>query len=219
MPALLFDLDGTLLVSDPIHAQVYRELWTERGLPYDDAFYEAHVHGRINLDVFAEFLPDEPDPQALHERKEAMFRARLPRPFPAMPGVVELIAQARARDWKMAIVTNAMRENAHAMLGAIGLADAFETIVIGEECVRAKPDPAPYLEAMRLLGVVPAACIAFEDSASGVRAAAASGAYTVGIRSALDDAGLRAAGAATSLTDFTDPALAQALARLEGDQP
>jgi len=219
MAALLFDLDGTLLVSDPIHETVFRELWAERGLPYSDDFYEQHIHGRQNLDVFAEFLPDEPDPLALHQRKEAMFRARLPRPFPAMPGVKELVALAAAKGWHTAIVTNAMPENAAAMLGAIGLDDAFDTIVSGEECARAKPDPEPYLEAMRLLGEPPERCIAFEDSPSGVRAAAASGAYTLGIRTTLDDATLRAAGAVATLKDFADPALQMHLARLEGDQP
>ena len=207
MPALLFDLDGTMLVSDHLHEAVFRDLWTERGLPVYDGFYVEQIHGRINADIFAEFLPDEPDPVALSERKEAMFRARLPRPYPAMPGVADLIALADAKGWGRAIVTNAMRKNAEAMLEAIGLRDAFDCIVIGEECARAKPDPEPYLEAMRQLGVAPENSIAFEDSLSGVTAAARSGAHTFAIRSALDDATLRAAGAHQTLADFTDPAL------------
>ncbi len=213
MPALLFDLDGTMLVSDPIHEQVFRELWTARGVPTPDGFYYQGIHGRQNIDIIAEFLPDEPDPQALHELKEEMFRARLPKPYPGMPGVVDLVRRAEAEGWPRAIVTNAMRPNADAMLEAIGLRDAFDTIVIGEECARAKPDPEPYLEAMRQLGVTPAESIAFEDSPSGLAAAAASGAYVVGIRSALDDARLRAAGAHISFDDFTDPGLEACLAR------
>lgn len=216
MPALLFDLDGTMLVSDPIHEAVFRELWIERGLPTPEGFYLARIHGRQNQDIFREFLPDEPDIQGLHERKEAMFRDRLPRPYPAMPGLAALVHRAVAEDWPRAIVTNAMRRNAEAMLEAIGLADAFETIVIGEECARGKPDPAPYLEAMRQLGVAAGDCIAFEDSPAGVHAAVAAGAYTLGIRSALDDDTLRAAGARATLEDFADPALSAHLARFEG---
>ncbi|MEZ5722777.1 MAG: HAD family phosphatase [Paracoccaceae bacterium] len=227
MPALLFDLDGTMLVSDPIHEDVFRELWAEFGLPTPPGFYLAGIHGRQNQDIFAEFLPDAPDILALHERKEAMFRDRLPRPYPAMPGVVELVRRAVAEGWPRAIVTNAMRKNADAMLEAIGLRDAFDCIVIGEECTRAKPAPDPYLEAMRQLGVTPEDSIAFEDSPAGLRAAAASGAYTFGIRSALDDAALRAAGAHQTLADFTDPALSAYLtahmnahpARPEGARP
>ncbi|TNF19915.1 MAG: HAD family phosphatase [Rhodobacteraceae bacterium] len=216
MPALLFDLDGTMLNSDPIHMQVYKELWTARGMDLDAAFYMTHVHGRLNVDVFAEFLPDEPDPQGLSEWKEAQFRDRLPRPYPPMPGVDTLVARAVAEDWPRAIVTNAMRPNAEAMLGAIGLRDAFEVIVIGEECPRGKPDPYPYQEAMRQLGVTPNQAIAFEDSPSGARAARGSGAYTVGIRSGLDDHGLRQAGAHVTMQDFTDPALPAILERFKG---
>lgn len=216
MPALLFDLDGTMLNSDPIHMQVYEEMWAARGMPLSDAEYMANMHGRLNVDIYADYLPDEPDHQSLSEWKEAQFRERLPRPYPGMPGVEALVARAVAEDWPRAIVTNAMRLNAEAMLGAIGLRDRFEVIVIGEECPRGKPDPYPYQEAMRQLGVLPNACIAFEDSPSGARAARSSGAYTVGIRSGLDDRTLRQAGAHVTLQDFNDPALRDVLERFKG---
>lgn len=205
-----------MLNSDPIHEAVFEELWEARGLTVAPGFYMQNVHGRLNVDIFAEYLPDEPDPQGLSEWKEAQFRDRLPVPYPEMPGVRALLDRARERDWKLAVVTNAMRLNAEAMLSAIGLRDRFETIVIGEECAHGKPHPLPYLTAMDILGETPENCIAFEDSPSGMRAAAASGAYSVGIRSALDDAALRAAGAHVTIQDFTDPALPDILARLEG---
>lgn len=216
MPTLLFDLDGTMLNSDPIHIQVYKELWASRGMDLTDEGYMRDMHGRLNVDIYADFLPDEPDPQGLSDWKEAQFRDRLPRPYPAMPGVTALVKEAVANDWPRAIVTNAMRLNAEAMLDAIGLHQYFDVIVIGEECPRGKPDPYPYIEAMRQLGVSPSSAIAFEDSPSGMRAARASGAYSVGIRSALDDETLRQAGAFETLQDFTDPALPAILARLTG---
>ncbi|MCR9107979.1 HAD family phosphatase [Marivita sp. XM-24bin2] len=216
MPALLFDLDGTMLNSDPIHEAVFTELWTSRGLPVPEGFYMEQVHGRLNVDVFADYLPDEPDPQGLSEWKEAQFRDRLPKPYPATPGLESFLDHALAHHWQLAVVTNAMRLNAEAMLGAIGLRDRFEVIVIGEECAHGKPHPLPYLTAMELLGETPETCIAFEDSPSGMRAAAASGAYSIGVRSALSDAKLRAVGAQMTIDDFTDPALPDILARIEG---
>ncbi|WP_095589247.1 HAD family hydrolase [Actibacterium ureilyticum] len=216
MPALLFDLDGTLLNSDPIHEAVFRDLWTARGLRMDDGFYMNHVHGRLNVDIFRQFLPNEPDPQALSEAKEAEFRRRLPRPYPAMPGAPAFLKRAVESQWPVAVVTNAMRPNAEAMLTATGLRAHVETLVIGEECARGKPDPEPYLTAMRLLGVAATDCIAFEDSPSGIRAARAAGALTVGIRSSLDDGALLDAGAHVSIRDFTDPALPDILASHEG---
>jgi HAD superfamily hydrolase (TIGR01509 family) len=216
MPALLFDLDGTMLNSDPIHEAVFTELWTARGLPVPEGFYMEQVHGRLNVDVFADYLPDEPDPQGLSVWKEAQFRDRLPKPYPATPGLAAFLDHAQAQDWQLAVVTNAMRLNAEAMLGAIGLRDRFEVIVIGEECAHGKPHPLPYLTAMELLGERPETCIAFEDSPSGMRAAAASGAYSIGVRSALSDEQLRAVGAQITIDDFTDPALPEILARIEG---
>lgn len=209
--ALLFDLDGTMLDTDPIHVAVFRDLFAARGLTADEAFYMAHVHGRMNEEVFAEFLPDEPDPAALSREKEAEFRRRLPRPFPAMAGVEALVSRARAAGLGLAVVTNAMRPNAEAMLEAIGLTDAFDAIVIGEECPNGKPHPDPYRLAMEALGVAPDEAVAFEDSPSGIRSAAGAGATVVGIRSSLPDAALRAAGAHHTLRDFTDPALTQIL--------
>ena len=217
MPALLFDLDGTMLDSDPIHEKVFAELWAARGLTMEPGFYGRHVHGRLNADIFAEFLPDEPDPQALGRWKEAQFRARLPVPYPATPGLAALLDTARARGWGLAVVTNAERANAEAMLAAIGLRHHFDWLVIGEECTRAKPHPDPYLAAIAALDELPARCIAFEDSPSGVRAAAASGSFTIGIRSALDDAALRDNGADATIQDFTDPALPALLERLKGE--
>ena len=216
MPALLFDLDGTMLHSDPIHEQIFRELWQERGLPVSDGFYMEHVHGRLNVDVFAEFLPDEPDPQGLSEWKEAEFRNRLPETYPATEGLAAFVDHARSAGWKIAVVTNAMRLNAEAMLKAIGLRDRVETIIIGEECDHGKPHPEPYLRAIEATGTAPDTCIAFEDSPSGMASAAASGAYSIGVRSALDDASLRAAGAHMTIQDFTDPALTALLERYEG---
>ncbi|MBO6884642.1 MAG: HAD family phosphatase [Marivita sp.] len=216
MPALLFDLDGTMLNSDPIHEAVFTELWASQGLAIPHGFYIEQVHGRLNVDVFAEHLPDEPDPQGLSEWKEAQFRDRLPSPYPEAPGLTAFLDHAQAQGWQLAVVTNAMRLNAEAMLGAIGLRDRFEVIVIGEECAHGKPHPLPYLTAMQLLGESPETCIAFEDSPSGMRAAAASGAYSIGVRSALSDAELRAVGAKMTIEDFTDPALPDILARIEG---
>lgn len=213
--ALLFDLDGTLLHTDPLHAEVFIDLFAARGRDIDMAFYLDQLHGRQNAAIFAELCPDE-DARALSEAKESAFRAKLDASVPSTPGTEALLARAEASGWGTAVVTNAPRINAEAMLDAIGLNGAFDTLVIGDECAAGKPDPAPYATAMSRLGVRPASCIAFEDSPSGLQSAAAAGAMAIGMRSSLDDDALRAAGAALSLQDFNDPALSPVLERLKG---
>lgn len=204
---LLFDVDGTVAHTDPIHEAVFRELFTERGVALEEDFYISHVLGSSNAAIFAHFLPEAEDPATLSAEKEARFRARLPRPYPAMPGLAALLDRAEAAGWRRALVTNAPPANAEATIAAIGLAGHFEVIVSGAECGRPKPDPFPYQEAMRRLGVTPDRAIAFEDSPAGTRAARASGAYTVGVRSSLADQVLRQAGAHLTISDFTDTAL------------
>ncbi|MFW2541917.1 HAD family hydrolase [Primorskyibacter sp. 2E107] len=214
--ALLFDLDGTLIQSDPLHFAVFSEMFEERGQSIDEAFYMEHIHGQLNLDSFPRLFPGE-DAQALSDLKEDRFRARLTGGQSPMPGAPELLRTARAAGWGLAVVTNAPRINAEHMLAAIGLREAFEVLIIGDECARGKPDPEPYLAAMRMLHVQPEHCVAFEDSPSGLKAARASGAYTVGIRSAGDDPHLRAAGAHETIQDYNDPGLETILARLAGE--
>jgi HAD superfamily hydrolase (TIGR01509 family) len=152
VPALLLDLDGTMLDTDRLHFAVFAELMAPFGIAVDEAHYRAHIHGRRNVDYFAEVLPDHPDPEGLSDEKEAAFRRILPRPYPAMPGVGAMLDRARAQGWGLAVVTNAPPENAEAMLAAIGLRDRFEVVIHGETCPQGKPHPAPYLAALDRLG-------------------------------------------------------------------
>ncbi|TDL83755.1 HAD family hydrolase [Palleronia sediminis] len=211
--ALLFDLDGTMIHSDPIHADIFIGLFAERGLTIDEGYYAENIQGRMNEDLFAEVFPDE-DAQALSIEKERRFRERLNEAGP-VAGLPALLDRAEAAGWGKACVTNAPRVNAEAMLGALGIADRFDEIVIADELARGKPDPLPYLTAMERLGVAAGNCLAFEDSRLGIRAATAAGAVTIGMRTLLDDAALRDAGAAASIADFDDPALSPFLDRLE----
>jgi HAD superfamily hydrolase (TIGR01509 family) len=216
LPALLLDLDGTMLDTDRIHCAVFADLMAPFGIAVDEAHYRVHIHGRLNTDYFAEMIPDYPDPQTLSVEKEAEFRRRLPRPYPAMPGVAAMLDRAQDEGWALGVVTNAPPENADAMLSAIGLRHHFEVVISGEACPRGKPFPDPYLAALDALGVTACDALAFEDSPSGLAAAVAAGIATVGVTSTLPAADLLALGARATISDFTDPALAPLLDRLKG---
>ncbi len=213
--ALLFDLDGTLIHSDPLHVKVFADMFAARGRQIDEAFYLTHIHGRRSEVTFAEAFPDE-DADALAVEKEATFVRDFPATFPALPGLMSLLDRARGDGMATAVVTNAPRENAYVMLAAIGVAERFDTVVLAEDCAHGKPHPAPYLEAMRRLNATPRTALAFEDSPAGIASAVTAGLFTIGIRSSLTDAALRDAGANATLSDYTDPALPALLARLKG---
>lgn len=211
---LLFDLDGTMILSDPLHVAVFAELFAERGRQIDDAFFRDHIQGRLNADIFAEFFPEE-DGAALADLKEARFRERLGSSAAPVAGLTVLLDDAREAGLSLAVVTNAPAENADAMLSAMGLADRFDAVVIGDALPRGKPDPLPYATGLDRLGLSPDQALAFEDSVSGITAATRAGIATIGIRSSLDDDALRAAGAVASIEDYTDPGLAPWRARIQ----
>ncbi len=210
--ALLFDLDGTLVDTDPLHHAAFATILGERGRELSLAEYRTHIMGHPNDAILARFFAGE-DGAILH-RKEAMFRDSLGGEVEPVPGIHALLDWAEANAVGCAVVTNAPRANAVAMLAAAGLADRLSTLVIGDECARPKPDPAPYLAAMQALGASPARSLAFEDSRSGLRAARSSGAHVFGMRTGLSADELVAAGAQETIDDFTDPALWARLERL-----
>ena len=210
---LLFDLDGTLTDTDALHFRAYQELLSPvgRSITHDD--YKGRIMGAANEAIMAWLFPGETlaRHRALADEKERLFRSFADRMQP-LPGLLDLLAWAEARALKTAVVTNAPRANAEMMLNGLGLGTRFPVLVLGDELARGKPDPLPYLTALEQLGSDAARALAFEDSRSGVAAAHAAGIETIGLLTGLDASALRAAGAADTIRDFTDPRL---LARLE----
>jgi beta-phosphoglucomutase len=203
--ALLFDLDGTLVDTDHLHHAAYSTILAERGQELSLADYRTHIMGHPNDAILARFFPGAD--AAVIDRKEAMFRASLAASVAPVPGIHALLDWAEASGTGCAVVTNAPRANAVAMLVAAGLAHRLPTLVIGDECARPKPDPAPYQAAMRALGATPSRSVAFEDSRSGLRAARGSGAHVFGLATGLAPDELVRAGAHRAIADFTDPIL------------
>ncbi|MBV9289812.1 MAG: HAD-IA family hydrolase [Hyphomicrobiales bacterium] len=204
--ALLFDLDGTLVDSDARHMAAFQRILAPYGVALDQALYNRSIHGSSNELIGNTFLPhlSPEDRRRTLEAKEAEYRAGLAG-IEAIAGVAALLDYAEERGIKSAVVTNAPRANAEAVLAALGLAARLETIVVGSELERSKPDPLPYLTALALTGAAAARSVAFEDSAPGVRAAAAAGLAVVGLTTTLAARALVAAGALFATADFTDP--------------
>jgi HAD superfamily hydrolase (TIGR01509 family) len=210
--ALLFDLDGTLVDTDHLHHGAFATILAERGRQLSLADYRTHIMGHPNEAILARFFPGED--MAVLDRKEAMFRDSLAAAVEPVRGIHALLDWAELVGAGCAVVTNAPRDNAVAMLAAASLAHRLPTVVIGDECARPKPDPAPYRAAMAALGATPARSVAFEDSRSGLRAARSAGARVFGLTTGLASDELRAAGAHATIADFTDPALWTCLDRL-----
>jgi HAD superfamily hydrolase (TIGR01509 family) len=218
--ACLLDLDGTMVDTDALHLRAYNIMLGERGRQVDAAYYKTHIMGFPNDEIMAGLFPDRPraEHQICIERKESLFRSMLGHLEPT-PGLRELLAWAERHAVPCAVVTNAPRANATAMLAGLGLGERFDAVVLGDELARGKPDPLPYLTALEHLRADAARAIAFEDSLSGIRAACGAGVHTVGVLSSLAEAPMRAAGAAHVVHDFRDAVLWQWLEQRTGFAP
>ncbi|MQM03896.1 hypothetical protein Taro_036679, partial [Colocasia esculenta] len=214
--AVLFDIDGTLCDSDPIHCHAFREMLQEigyNGVPITEEFFVKHIAGKHNEDIARFLFPDWDEQKAMQfmDGKEAMYRRLVPEKLKPVNGLNQLCKWVKDRGLKRAAVTNAPRENAELMVSILGLSDFFELLVIGSECERAKPFPDPYLKAIKALGVSPMHTFVFEDSVSGIRAGVAAGMPVVGLTTGNPAESLLAAGATFLIRDYEDPKLWMAL--------
>jgi len=212
--ALLFDIDGTLANTDPLHLEAFNQVLGPRGHVFDHARFSRELQGFANVSIGDRFLPDETPERraAILAEKEAIFRDLVVGQIEPLPGLMALLDRADAAGVPMVAVTNAPRLNAELLLSGLGITARFKAIVIGDELPHGKPHPLPYQEGLRFVGASAAASVAFADSRSGVQSAAAAGIPTIGIRTSLSHADLVGAGAVASASAFDDPDLLVRLA-------
>lgn len=206
--ALLFDLDGTLANTDPLHLKAWQRCLKSEGIDVDEPFYATHITGRTTPEAVRHLFPqlDEAGVQEFAAYKERTFR-QLAEGVQPVAGLVEVLHWAAEHRRHTALVTNGSRENVSFMLKELGLEHEFEVRIYGEELHVGKPDPLPYRLALEQLRMGAAQSVAFEDSPTGVRASAAAGIRTVGIATTQTEATLAGAGAERVVKDFTDPRL------------
>ncbi|MFE7563232.1 HAD family hydrolase [Kitasatospora sp. NPDC057500] len=179
--AYLFDCDGTVADSMPLHHEAWKQALGEWGCEFpEDLFYA--WGGRPVADIIAS-LNDRNGlamPVArVARRREDLFQRMLPQ-LRAVPETLEHIDDAYGR-LPFAVVSGSTRESVTASLTAVGLLDRFDVLVCAGDYVRPKPDPDGFLLAARLLGVAPEHCLVFEDTEMGIRAATAAGMKSVRI--------------------------------------
>ncbi|MUL35350.1 HAD family hydrolase [Gloeocapsopsis dulcis] len=208
LAAILYDLDGTIVNTDPLHYQVWHEMLQEYGIEIDEEFYKNHMSGRLNPQIVRDFMPEWSD-EAVHQfsdRKEARFR-EVAGTLTPIAGLDDAIAWGTERGLKQGLVTNAPRANAEYMLEVLKLSTAFDQVAISAEVGIPKPDPAPYEYILKEFGITPGEALAFEDSPSGMRSAVAAGIKTVGIATTQEPSELYELGAVLVISDYTDSRL------------
>jgi HAD superfamily hydrolase (TIGR01509 family) len=188
--ALIFDCDGTLADTMPIHYRAWTAVLGRHGIPFPEArFYQL---GGMPTARIIRLLADEhgvivEDPDAMVWEKEDAFLGCLHEVTPVEP--VLRVAAAHRGSLPMAVASGGYRAVIRRTLDALGVADWFAALVCAEDTARHKPEPDVFLEAARRLGAGPAGCVVFEDTDIGLEAARRAGMTGVDVRAWLNSPG------------------------------
>ncbi len=180
--ALLFDLDGTLAHSMPLHNEAWIECLREFGYLITHSILQeyAGVPTLRTVEIFNLRYAWKLDPGLVAERKESLFLQKLSLIQPIHP--VVQIAKSNSNH-KLAIVSGGTRNLVAQILQSIRLDQHFPIRVCAEDVANGKPSPDPFLKAAALLGIAPEKCLVFEDGEAGIQAAKAAGMDVVRVES------------------------------------
>ena len=181
--AVVFDMDGVLVDSEERWDRARRDLVAETGGTWKDE--ATHAMMGMSSPEWSAYVRDElAVPLAAEEvnaRVVEHLLAGYAEGLPLIPGAVDAVRRVARLGLPLAVASSSNREVIDLVLREAGIADLFAATVSSEEVARGKPSPDVYLEALRRLGVAPAAATAVEDSSNGVRAAAAAGMRVVAV--------------------------------------
>jgi len=175
--AILFDMDGLLLDTERLSRASMIEVMTDMGYPMTEAIFAQLIGVPVDANraqLAAEF-DDEFDYDLMRERQAALNHQRHGLSRPLRPGAREMLQAVSEMGIPSAIATSSQREKTLSHLTHTGLLPHFDAVVTRDDVARGKPFPDLYLAAAAALGQPPGACLALEDSHSGVRAAHAAG--------------------------------------------
>jgi beta-phosphoglucomutase len=222
LEAIIFDFDGVIVDSEPLHYRAFLQTAREAGVAIDFS-YDEYLRKYVGFDDregFSEIiLSVEPAAKApglarrvaaLCESKKDVFARIVAEGFETIPGVLDFIASLPAA-FPIAIASGATREDIELILGRLGIAPRFTTIVTASDVPRSKPDPATYRLALAGLmkhngnaGLKPGDVLAIEDTAAGLESARGAGLRTLGLTTTTDGKNLnRAHRVAAGFTGLT----------------
>ena len=209
MIATLFDFDGVLVDSEPVHLAAFNDVLAPLGMSIDEQRYAERYLSFDDAGVFRDVLstagraPDENEVRAFVEAKSPRFLARFEASFRVFPGAAELVARRAARG-PVGIVSGALESEIAFALQRMGVASAVAFVVSAERTTASKPDPAPYrlaVEELHRMGHTSHAVVV-EDSVGGVTSAKRARLRCVAVAHSYSAQALASAGADAVVADL-----------------
>ena len=185
--AIIFDMDGLMIDTEPMYWEVGRKIAQKYGRDCPDGVFRKMM-GRERLESMRIFAREcgitQTTPEDLLAQREVAMVKRFAQGVNPMPGLREILEEFRGR-LKLAVATSSPKKFTDVLLPVLGLEKNFQVIQSADDITHGKPDPEIYLKAASRLGVSSADCIVLEDSPAGALAGHRSGAYVIAVPSPL----------------------------------
>ncbi|MHC4941781.1 MAG: HAD family hydrolase [Planctomycetota bacterium] len=181
--AVIFDVDGVLTDSEPLHLEATNRVLANLGKALDEEENKEYL-GLDERDFWKKVVARfelEADPESLGAQRIAEYLELVQDGLLPMPGVPECITGMLMRGLSLAAASSSSRKVVDATLVELGLKKSFQVVVCGDEVRRSKPDPEIFLKAAEGLGVQPDQCLVIEDSPNGIQAAREAGMLPVAV--------------------------------------
>ena len=207
LKAILFDFDGVLVDTEPLHLQAFQTVLAEEGLALNERDYYAKYVGLDDKGCFQAVLSDHSPAvtaamiQRLVERKAKLLLEHLKTNLSVYPGIADFMAMT-AQHYRLAIVSGALRHEIEFSLEAAGIRKQFQHITAAQDVQNGKPDPEGYLHTLAVLNrqspVTASECLVIEDTIHGIQAAHAAGMRCLAVSNTFPATELSLADAVTS---------------------
>ncbi|OPY26059.1 MAG: putative HAD-hydrolase [Methanocella sp. PtaU1.Bin125] len=216
--AVLFDLDGVITDTMGLHYEAYRQAFEKHDIhvtPLEVYLTEGMPSMEVGRAIVKEKGARIADDQlrVLIEDKREIYRALAAKDAKTFPGVPETLRMLRENGIRLALITGSNAKSVAGVIRKVGLDDAFDAVVAGDDTARGKPYPDPYRKGMERLGIPPEHCVVVENAPLGIQAAKAAGAgYVIAVTTTLPEQYLKDADDVTG--SFAD--IEECLARRPG---
>ncbi len=188
MKAVILDLDGLIVDTEPLHQRAVNALLREHHVDYQ---FGTEEYGKCfvgipvikNVHYLKARFGLRGAPQTIIDERETIYESLIAEPanLVVMPGVMHLLDAMRARQIPLGVASGSPRHQVEIVLRGINIIDRFQAIVAGNEVPKTKPAPDVYLRAAEKIGVAPADATALEDSATGIIAAKSAGLRAIAV--------------------------------------
>ncbi|MDF2884553.1 MAG: haloacid dehalogenase, family protein [Clostridiaceae bacterium] len=189
LKAVIFDMDGVMIDSEPVAFKAFDVLLDGKGLKYTMDFHKT-IQGRMEIEVakrVKEYYKLSESAEEILKLKTQIYYMLIEQNLEAIEGLFSLLDYVKSKNLKCALVTGTLRKTTEKILNKLNIKDYFHLVVCGDEVKKGKPDPWVYNHAVEKLKINSSECVVLEDSDNGITAAIKAQCNVIAVNSSWED--------------------------------